>query len=205
LIFEWVGDTLLGEPNPIVISELPFLMASTGEEQGESAAVGKIDKVLVKVDGPTLRWCALELQAVYFSGKSMENDFALLRTWTGPGVPFPPVQRRPDFRSSGPKRLMPQLQIKVPTISRWGKKMAVVVDKAFWESLSEMREVRDLSNAEIAWFVVAFAESEQRRFSLQRDSVHFTTLSHAVEGLTGGIPLSLEKFEREIRVRMPQT
>lgn len=205
LIFEWVGETLLGNPNPIILSELPFLMASTGEQEGEGAAVGKIDKVLVKVDGPTLRWCALELQAVYFSGKSMENDFALLRTWSGPGLPFPPVQRRPDFRSSGPKRLMPQLQIKVPTISRWGKKMAVVVDKAFWESLSEIREVRDLSNAEIAWFVVSFSGSREGRFSLQRDSVHFTTLNHAVEGLTGGIPLSLERFESEIRVRMLQT
>ena len=53
------------------------------------------------------------MQAVYFSGKSMENDFVQMRTWTGPGLLFPQVQRRPDFRSSGPKRLMPQLQIKV--------------------------------------------------------------------------------------------
>jgi hypothetical protein len=52
----------------------------------------------------------------------MENDFKVMREWIGPGVPFPAVQRRPDFRSSGPKRLMPQLQIKVPTISRWGRR-----------------------------------------------------------------------------------
>ena len=82
--------------------------------------------------------------------------------------------------------------------------MAVVIDKAFWESLSEMREVRDLSNAEIAWFVVSFTESKGGRFSLQRHAVHFTTLSHAVEGLTGGMPMSLENFENEIRVRMKQ-
>jgi hypothetical protein len=79
----------------------------------------------------------LEFQAVYFSGMSMENDFKLMREWIGLGVPFPQVQRRPDFRSSGPKRLMPQLQIKVPTISRWGKKMTVVIDSSFWDSLSE--------------------------------------------------------------------
>ena len=127
LIFEWVGETLLGTKTPVVISELPFLMSSeaAGEEEENGDAVGKIDKVLVNTGGEPLKWCALEMQAVYFSGKSMENDFALMRTWAGPGLPFPQVQRRPDFRSSGPKRLMPQLQVKVPTISRWGKKIGV--------------------------------------------------------------------------------
>ena len=125
-----------------------------------------------------------------------------MREWTGPGVPFPKVQRRPDFRSSGPKRLMPQLQVKVPTISRWGKKMAVVIDKAFWESLSEMRETKDLSNCEIVWFVVSFDAAKDGRFSLRPDAIHYTTLSNAVEGLTGGTPMSLERFEREIRARL---
>lgn len=199
LIFEWVGETLLGTKTPAVISELPFLMS---EDDNEGDAVGKIDRVLVNPEGTTLRWCALEMQAVYFSGMSMENDFQIMRNWTGPGVLFPRVQRRPDFRSSGPKRLMPQLQIKVPTISRWGKKMAVIVDRAFWESLGQMREVKDLSNSEIVWFVVSFSDSTNGRFSLQRHEVHCTTLTHAVEGLTGGVPMPLERFEDEIRVRM---
>jgi len=204
LVFEWVGETLLGTKNPFVLSELPFLMTPQSSEKGDedADAVGKIDKVLVNLEGELLKWCALEMQAVYFSGKSMENDFVPMRTWTGPGLLFPQVQRRPDYRSSGPKRLMPQLQIKVPTISRWGKKMAVVIDKGFWESLGEMREVRGLSNAEIAWFVVSFADSIAGRFALQRHEVHYTTLSHAVEGLTGGTPMSLERFEREIRARL---
>lgn len=161
-----------------------------------------IDKVLVNDCGDTLKWCALEMQAVYFSGKSMENDFSVMRSWQGPGIPFPQVQRRPDFRSSGPKRLMPQLQTKVPTISRWGRKMAVVIDLAFWKSLGEIREVRDLSNSEIVWFVVLYSPSKDGRFSLQKHEVHYTTLSHAIEGLTGGTPMSLENFEREIRERL---
>lgn len=203
VIFEWVGETLLGTKKPVVISELPFLM-SDGETGEGGDPVGMIDKVLVNSAGPTLMWCALEMQAVYFSGKSMENDFKVMRGWTAHELPFPQVHRRPDFRSSGPKRLMPQLQIKVPTISRWGKKMAVVVDKAFWESLSTMRETRDVSNSEIAWFVVSYAPSQEGRFTLQRHEVHFTTLSHAVEGLTGGTPMSLARFESEIRARMPR-
>jgi hypothetical protein len=118
LAARWVGETLLGTSDPVVISELPFLMGEIQSEEGEEDAVGKIDEVLVNADDGTMRWCALEFQAVYFSGMSMENDFKVMREWAGPGVPFPGVQRRPDFRSSGPKRLMPQLQIKVPTSSR---------------------------------------------------------------------------------------
>ncbi len=98
---------------------------------------------------------------------------------------------------------MPQLQIKVPTISRWGKKMAVVIDRSFWDSLSEMREVKDLSNCEIVWFVVSFAPAKDGRFSLQRHKTHFTTLDNAVEGLTGGTPMSLDLFEKQIRDRLP--
>jgi hypothetical protein len=204
LVAQWVGETLLGTSHPTVISELPFLMGEIqAKEEADQDAVGKIDEVLVNAEDGTLRWCALEIQAVYFSGMSMENDFKVMRDWTGPGIPFPAVQRRPDFRSSGPKRLMPQLQIKVPTISRWGKKMAVVVDKGFWNSLSEMREVKDLSNCEIVWFVVSFAPSRDGRFALQRLGTHFTTLDNAVEGLTGGTPMSLDRFEKQIRARLP--
>ena len=82
--------------------------------------------------------------------------------------------------------------------------MAVVVDRAFWESLGEMREVRDLSNAEIAWFVVSHATPASGRIPLRQHELHFTTLSHAVEGLTGGTPLALEDFEEQIRARLPQ-
>jgi restriction endonuclease NotI len=203
VVVQWVGETLLGTTNPAVISELPFLMGEIqAEEESDPNAVGKIDKVLVNTETNKFQWCALEMQAVYFSGMSMENDFKIMRTWNNSGIPFPPVQRRPDFRSSGPKRLMPQLQIKVPTISRWGKKMAVVIDQAFWNSLSAMREVKDISNCEIVWFIVSFSPSEEGRFSIEKRGVHFTTLSHAVEGLTGGTPMPLDRFEREIRARL---
>ncbi len=119
LIFEWVGETLLDTKTPAIISELPFLMGEGVTAGKEGDAVGKIDKVLVNSVGDMLKWCALEMQAVYFSGQSMENDFALMRNWQGPDIPFPRVQRRPDFRSSGSKRLMPQLQIKVPRDDQW--------------------------------------------------------------------------------------
>ena len=93
---------------------------------------------------------------------------------------------------------MPQLQTKVPTLRRWGKKMAVVVDVEFWNSLGEMDSVADVSNCDVAWFVVGY-EKGPSGFFLVRQSVHFTTLERAVEGLTGGLPTSLGSFEARIQ------
>lgn len=119
------------------------------------------------------------MQAVYFSGSNMGGDLAKFREWTGTGFPFPTGRRRPDFRSSGPKRLMPQLQIKVPTLRRWGKKMAVVIDFG-------LRKVPHLSNADIVWFVVDYNPPEAGAYELRSSETAFTTLEDAVEGLTGG-------------------
>ena len=55
VVVKWVGETLLGTANPIVISELPFLMGEIqAEEEAQPDAVGKIDKVLVNPEGETL-------------------------------------------------------------------------------------------------------------------------------------------------------
>lgn len=199
LVLEWVSQTVLGMSHPTVVSEVSFLMGKQLSESIPEDEVGRIDKVLVDVRGRELKWCALEMQAVYFSGQKMESDFALMREWRGPGLPFPSRIRRPDFRSSGPKRLMPQLQIKVPTLRRWGKKMAVVIDKAFAESLWPMRRVGHISNADIIWFIVTYDDVQEGRHRLQKHDVLMTTLEDAVEGLTGGVPVTLDAFETSIR------
>jgi hypothetical protein len=96
---------------------------------------------------------------------------------------------------------MPQLQIKVPTLRRWGKKMAVVVDRRFFDAMGEMDDVADVSNCDIAWFVVDYDEAGTRAV-LRRDFVRFTTLERAVEGLTGGHPVILAVFEQKIRAKL---
>ena len=98
---------------------------------------------------------------------------------------------------------MPQLQIKVPTLRRWGRKMAVVVDRAFFDSIGEMDNVTDLSNADIAWFVVRFEEVPGSPYSrLVRDEVRYTTLERSVDGLTGGKPVPKTVFEERVRAKM---
>ncbi|MDD4891687.1 MAG: NotI family restriction endonuclease, partial [Phycisphaerae bacterium] len=163
--------------------------------------VGNIDSVLVHPSTTSLRWCALEIQAVYFSGSGMNSLFRSIQDYSGEGIPFPDAVRRPDYRSSGPKRLMPQLQIKVPTLRRWGKKMAVVVDSAFFRNLGKMETVSDLSNSDIAWFVVCYDESHPVATITLNDPV-LQTMERAVEGLTGGNPVPLECFESRIMEKL---
>ena len=145
--------------------------------------VGRIDTILVDPENPKA-WCALELQAVYFSGKGMPSHLRQYSDRSITGLVFPDETRRPDFRSSGPKRLMPQLQTKVPTLRRWGKKMAVVVDEPFFENLGKITEIPHLSNADIAWFVISY---DVRSGAMGLSKKIYSTLENSVEALTAGI------------------
>jgi len=201
LIFKEIGKELLNNENPIILNEFSFLMESPGNGGGDREAVGKIDTLLVsEKNGEIAEWCALEMQAVYFSGEGMNTDFKLLAAAQAI-LPFPTGRRHPDFRSSGPKRLMPQLQIKIPTLRRWGKKMVVVVDEEFFNSLGPMSQANHVSNADIAWFVVNYDISSSPS-ALRISKKHYTTLEHAVEGLTGGIPIPLPDFEIQVKKKL---
>jgi hypothetical protein len=206
-IFHWVGEKLLETSEPIVLSEIGFLdrLRSQDHVQDEDTDtrdfIGRIDNVLVHPTKQPLDWCALELQAVYFSGRSMRNEFKMLSQTEYHETPYPAAHRRPDWRSSGPKRLLPQLQTKVPTIRTWGKKMAVVIDEAFFSSLIGLEREKHLSNTEIAWFVIAYEPAPNGWKLVPRELV-FTKLDASVKSLTGGVPLSKERFEQQLRTKL---
>jgi hypothetical protein len=204
LIHSEVGRHLLGTTDPRVVTEVRFLKRP-GTDDGpskKSEDVGNIDCVLVHPDDSPLKWCALEIQAVYFSGTAMKGLFQHIEQCTDGGLPWPDAIRRPDYRSSGPKRLMPQLQIKVPTLRRWGRKMAVVVDEAWFRSnVVDVPTVSDVSNCDIAWFVARFNEAGSR-IQIEFGRPHLQTLERAVEGLTGGLPVTLGEFEAKIRLKL---
>jgi hypothetical protein len=213
-VFEEISRTLLGRADARIVKEIPFLIRVQADEgeapvgprrflAADNEDVGRIDMVLVHPDMGLLNWCAVELQAVYFSGAAISRDYDAIRNQTGNGVPMPGGNRRPDFRSCGPKRLMPQLQTKVPTLRRWGKKMAVVVDRPFFDSLGPMDKVEHVSNSDIVWFIVRFDEDPSNGIArLAVDDIRYTTLERAVEGLTAGIPTSLDNFEAKIRDKL---
>lgn len=81
--------------------------------------------------------------------------------------------------------------------------MAVLVDRAFWNSLGTMSEVPHFSNCDVAWFVVDYQLAGDQ-WKLVPGEIHYTTLDRAVEGLTGGVPVSLEQFESAINCRLEQ-
>lgn len=208
-----ISRTLLDTDDPEIIREVGFLTSETQiqnqpneqvnleiESDSESGSdVGRIDLILRNADNGM--WCAVEHQAVYFSGTSMAQEFQALGRHEGSALPVPTGRRRPDYRSSGPKRLMPQLQIKVPTLRRWGKKMAVVVDESFFAALGAMEEVKDASNADIAWVIVELIERGETA-DLAIKTIKYTTLERAVEGLTAGKPVSLSEFEDRLREKL---
>lgn len=83
-IFRWVGETILQTTEPIVLGEIGFLDRLTENpmaepvDEGARDFIGRIDDVLVHPTHTPIEWCALELHAVYFSGKSMRREFAML-------------------------------------------------------------------------------------------------------------------------------
>lgn len=215
-IISEIGKLLLGTEAPLVAKELPFLMRSESSSEDSTDVdeedptdvesrreeVGKIDLVFVHPNMHPLQWCAVEMQAVYFSGKEMAADFRVIRDYQGNGIPMPGGTRRPDFRSSGPKRLMPQLQIKVPTLRRWGKKMVVVIDKPFFDAMGGMEPVAHISNCDIVWVIVRFDEGGDGKAHLHIHKILFTSLESAVSGLTAGHPTTLPMFEERLKAKV---
>lgn len=103
LIVKWLAEIVgFSENDSYVASEVPFMRSPT---TGRSA--GRIDLVLAS--SSTEKYFGLEIQAVYFSGKGMGADFEALAEDSGELPPAPSAIRRPDWRSSSAKRLMPQL------------------------------------------------------------------------------------------------
>lgn len=222
-IIRHIGKEILGTEKPLFAKEIPFLRRPRSPEAAVAAEetaqetdgsesegvsdpgkedVGRIDLVFVHPEDEE-KWCAVEMQAVYFSGGAMKPDFDLIASYEGNGLPIPVKPRRPDFRSSGPKRLMPQLMTKVPTLRRWGKKMAVVVDKAFFEAMDQMDEVDHISNCDIVWVVVRFNEGVHAdRAVLEIERTSYTTLEDAVKGLTAGQPTTLPEFEAKLQRKL---
>lgn len=70
----------------------------------------------------------------------------------------------------------------------------------FFHSMGKMEQVRDVSNADIVWFLVSFVEDPSGGpFRLEVVEEIFTTLESATLGLTGGIPVSQGEFENRIK------
>lgn len=85
---------MLGHSQPLIAGEIGFLERAVSEGVSSTSSldsddVGRIDNVLIHPTLTPLHWCALEIQAVYFSGSSMSKEFNMLNAFVGVDLPFP--------------------------------------------------------------------------------------------------------------------
>src|SRR5665213_530015 len=74
-------------------------------------------------------------------------------------------KRRPDFRSSAQKRLMPQLALKLPIFRLWGKRFFVAVDSTFFAELPPMKE-QSAGNSEVTWLSYDFKRQPEGNYRM---------------------------------------
>ncbi|MDE2730705.1 MAG: NotI family restriction endonuclease [Bacteroidota bacterium] len=174
--------------------EVPFMKSPiTGRP------AGRIDLVIAG-DREAASWFGLEVQAVYFSGSGMRADFEQLLLSDTAEVPQPTANRRPDWRSSSAKRLMPQLQVKGPTMRRWGAKLAVAVDQPFFDAIGGPSRTAstDLNDGDIIWLVVRV----NPEFRLVPHHWEVLSLEASCEKLISAETIKRHEFESNLRQRL---
>ena len=195
LVPKWLAKIVgFDEAESFLAREVPFMHSpSTGRP------AGRIDLVLANSDKDFV-WFGLEVQAVYFSGKGMRTEFERLALDAHKLPPSPNAVRRPDWRSSSAKRLMPQLQIKAPTLRRWGTKLAVAVDMPFFEAIGgPSRKVnQDLNEGDIIWLVPQISDE------YRLEALHWEVLSleDSSDKLLAAKTVKRREFEEALRAKL---
>lgn len=178
-IFTDVGRASFGAgANVLVAPEIRILRMGNGRR------IGKVDYIIAKLgaDQQVVDFAALEVQAVYFSGGGIRPAFdQFLKT----GQFSADSRRRLDYRSSAQKRLMPQLNLKVPVFRRWGKRFFVAVDSLFFANLPTFKTVSSIENSEITWLVYSFAKTKHG-FQMQPPKLFFTLWEDVLTALREG-------------------
>jgi len=172
---------------------------------GKSA--GNIDIVLVAYDetGKIYDFGSLEVQAVYISG-NVRTPFEYYMAdpkanqkmdWSGePNYP------RPDYLSSSRKRLAPQLIFKGGILNNWKKKIAVALNKSFFETLPTLKRV-EKEKADIAWLVYD-SKLESGRFKLERVDTVYTEFQPALMAITQPVPGKLGDFIKVLQEKLDE-
>lgn len=166
---------------------------------GNDKSAGNIDVVLVAYDEQEkiVNFGALEVQAVYISGNVREPfehfmknpEYNQTMDWSDqPNYP------RPDYLSSSRKRLAPQLLFKGGILNAWGKKSAVALNKAFFDTLPKL--VRDSKHqADVAWFIYdLILDRATNRYQLTKVDEVFTKFDESLRKLTIPVPGDVHKF-----------
>jgi hypothetical protein len=187
----------------VAVPEVRVLEVTNGPKKKK---IGKVDFLLVHIeDRKAIDFAALEIQAVYISGKTIRPAFD---HYLNSGELLESGRRRTDFRSSGPKRLMPQLSLKVPIFRRWGKRFFVVVDSTFFAELPSIKGQSE-GNSEVTWLSYAIERQKNGGYKMQPPVVTHTLwddVEHALrEGEAPEKSAMLQFLTAKIRSQQPFT
>ncbi|NUM36862.1 MAG: hypothetical protein HUU50_20145 [Candidatus Brocadiae bacterium] len=174
---------------------------------GKSA--GNIDMVLVAYDSheKVYNFGVLEIQGVYISGNIRESFSHYMADpeknqnmdWSQePNYP------RPDYLSSSRKRLAPQLLFKGGILNSWNKKIAVALNKEFFETFPTLERVPK-SEADIAWFIYDLClDDSTKRYRLKKVDEVFTKFQSALIAITTPHPGKLEDFVKLLQEKLDE-
>ena len=95
---------------------------------------------------------------------------------------------------------MPQLQVKAPTLRRWATKLAVAVDRPFFDAIggSSKSPSRDLNDGDIVWLVPRVTED----FQLVEHHWEVLSLEASSEKLLSAETMKREEFENSLRAKL---
>uniref|UniRef100_E6QIB4 Restriction endonuclease type II NotI domain-containing protein n=1 Tax=mine drainage metagenome TaxID=410659 RepID=E6QIB4_9ZZZZ len=154
------------------------------ERAGKLQKIGKVDYLLVHTHKEkAVDFAALEVQAVYISGKTIRPAFD---RYVETGLLGDDGKRRTDFRSSAQKRLMPQLALKVPIFRRWGKKFFVAVDGTFFSELPTIKKQKP-GSGEVTWLAYDIERQKEGQYKMMPPSVVHTLWDDVEHALREGI------------------
>lgn len=169
------------------------------EDGGRDRKIGKVDYVLGRIeDGEVIDFAAVEVQAVYFSGGETRSPLQFYMEHQV--LDIENSDRRPDFRSSAQKRLVPQLQLKVPVFRRWGKRFFVVVDTQFFGALPPFAETTR-ANSEVTWLAYPI-ERTGADYSLGDVRVVYSEWEEVRNALREGTPPEPNEIMAELQEKL---
>tara|TARA_R110000787_G_scaffold16622_44_gene51471 strand:- start:20704 stop:21543 length:840 start_codon:yes stop_codon:yes gene_type:complete len=182
-----------------IFPEIRILKIESGEDGQRERKIGKVDYLLGKIEaGKITDFAAVEVQAVYFSGVEIRTP--MYHYLEHRQLDLANSERRPDFRSSAQKRLVPQLQLKVPVFRRWGKKFFVVVDTQFFRAIPDFKTTTQ-SNSELTWLCYPFAKDGDG-YAMKEPNIVFSEWDEIQNSLREGSPPEPSEIVEELQLKL---
>ena len=197
-IFSDAGRLAFGDGAVIRAFPEVRILSVPGLNGTKDRKIGKVDFLIGKIEGENVvDFAALEVQAAYFSGGNLRQ---VLRHFMQNGhLNDIDANRRPDFRSSAQKRLIPQLALKIPVFRRWGKKFFVVVDSMFFGAMPAFPNTTQ-ANTELTWLVYPLS-SNNANYHIGEPKVVFSQWDDVQNALREGHPPEPEEIIAELQTK----